>query len=198
MWNRFAFALTLLSLSNSLFAAEVESMTSCAKEGEGWRCAEWSSGQMKVFESKTLQSKLQFTSDEAPSAESQKQPIIDPDLAKGKSETPLQESVEKQPLTTAKSPRTAPKKSSQAATSDGRKYTLQLLACQSITCLKQIDNLGHIPDSRITDIQIQGTLWRVLLVGEFLTRQSALSAKKKLKAQYQLNEEPWIRTLHYI
>lgn len=198
MWSRLVFALTLLSLSNSLFAAEVESMTSCVEEGDGWRCAEWRSGQIKVFESKSLQNKLKFTSAEAPSAESPKQPIIEPDPAKGQSETPLQVAVEKQPQTTAESTRITPMKPTQADTPDGRKYTLQLLACQSITCLKQIENLGPIPDSRITDIQINGKLWRVLLVGEYLTRQSALSAKKKLEAQYQLNEEPWIRTLHYI
>ena len=177
MRDRIFFALLLLGLSTRLLAGEVVSMISCLQKDEGWRCAEWSDGLINVFESETYQSKVEFTSMAA--------------APESLSKEYVQVKVQDQPVVPQRE--VSQQKAPQLV---APQYTLQLLACQSVVCLKQMEKIGSIPDSRIVDLKSQGKPWRVLLVGEYRTREEALKARGELRDQYRLKEMPWIRSLY--
>ncbi len=74
-------------------------------------------------------------------------------------------------------------------------YTLQLLACNSGACRRQMDKIRSIPNAKVVEIKSQGKLWQVLIVGEYASQKSAQIAAAELMSRYQLRDKPWVRSL---
>lgn len=195
MLRGFLYTLVFCGVSSAAVGEDIDAITSCAKQVGGWRCAEWQAGKINVFDSHTNQSRLSFSEPTPSIAQgpllSKPKPDIHNDSVTRAQEVPSPNNS----LTSTKA--STAKATPQVLASSSRKYTLQLFACKTISCLQQMEEMGSIPDSRTTDIKIQGDLWRVLLVGEFHSKQAAQRAKQQLKAQFSLREEPWIRTIYY-